>query len=99
MPRTEAERARDKAAVAPQAARVRAQGVAVDRKLRARNKWIYQQCCKGKSMPYGSIVAELKRIAPSKGWEVIESVQGIRAAALTYAKQNQLELPPKRQDL
>jgi hypothetical protein len=69
------------------------------KKLETRDKWIYQQCCKGSEMPYDQIVAELKRVAPKKGWRKIDSVQGIRAAAINYAQRNGLPLPPKRQDL
>ena len=71
-----------------------------DRKLEARNKWLYRQCCNGREMPYANIIAELKRIASAKGWEPIESVQGIRAAAKRYAASHP-DLPPipNRQNL
>ena len=51
-------------------------------------------------MPYANIIAELKRIASAKGWEPIESVQGIRAAAKRYAASHP-DLPPipNRQNL
>jgi hypothetical protein len=32
-----------------------------DRKQQARDRWLYHQCCKGRAMPLGNIVAELKR--------------------------------------
>lgn len=70
-----------------------------DMKLEARNKWLYQQCCKGRQMPYANIIAELKRIAPEKGWEPIESIQGIRAAAKQYAASHNKPLIPNRQNL
>jgi hypothetical protein len=70
-----------------------------DPKLEARDRWIYRQCCKGKMMPLDQIIAELKRIAREKGWEVIESPQGIRSAAARYAERHGLEAPPRRQDL
>jgi hypothetical protein len=97
--RPEAEGAKEKAAAPPLAARVRAHDVAGDKKLQARNKWIYRQCCKGRSVPYANVLAELKRTAPGKGWEVIESIQGLRAAARNYAARNNLDPPPNRQDL
>jgi hypothetical protein len=70
-----------------------------DRKQEARDKWIYRECCKGREMSYDAIIAELKKRAPQKSWEPIESIQGIRAAAIRYAQRNQLPQPPNRQDL
>lgn len=60
-----------------------------------RNKWIYNECCKG--IPYSKIIYKLKTNKP-KNWERINSVQGIRAAAIRYAKSRQLPHPPKRLD-
>jgi hypothetical protein len=73
--------------------------MAVDKKMDARNKWIYQQCCKGKAMPYDKIIAELKRIAPANGWTCISSIQGICRAANRYAKDHEKAPIPKRQNL
>jgi hypothetical protein len=70
-----------------------------DRKQKARDLWIYRQCCRGKDTPYAKIVAELKRIAPRKDWEVIESIQGIRAAANRHAHLNGKPPIPNRQNL
>jgi hypothetical protein len=69
-----------------------------DPKLEARDKWIYQQCCKGRAMSYPNIIAELRRKSKAKGWKPIESVQGIRRAANTYADNHNLSRPPRRQD-
>jgi hypothetical protein len=70
-----------------------------DRKLEARNKWIYQQCCKGRGRPLAAILADLKRKAPEKGWAVLSSIQAIRTAAIGYAERHGLALPPNRQNL
>jgi hypothetical protein len=68
-----------------------------DRKIEARDRWIYRQCCD--RVPYKEIVANLSRCSPSKRWQRITSKQGIQNAALRYAKRNQLALPPPRQNL
>jgi hypothetical protein len=65
--------------------------------LEQRNKWIYQQCCNG--VPYKSIVAELKKLGPQKGWPLITSKQGIQAAATRYAEGHGHEKPAPRQNL
>jgi hypothetical protein len=70
-----------------------------DRKQEARDKWIYEQCCKGQEMPHRTIVAELKKIAPQKGWRLITTKNGIRQAAIKYADDHSKPRPPKRQDL
>jgi hypothetical protein len=70
-----------------------------DKKMEARDKWIYQQCCKGNEMPLDKIVAELKRCASKRRWRVINSIQGIRIAAARYAKRHGLKAPPSRQNL
>jgi hypothetical protein len=62
-----------------------------------RNKWIYQQCRNG--VPYKSIVAELKKRGPQKGWPLITSKQGIQAAATRYAEGHGHEKPAPRQNL
>jgi hypothetical protein len=68
-----------------------------DRKLEARDKWLYQQCCNG--VPYKEIKSQLDEKCRTKGWQRIESVQGIRAAALTYCARHHLPAPPSRQNL
>jgi hypothetical protein len=68
-----------------------------DRKLEARDKWLYQQCCNG--VPYKEIQSRLEEEGRRKGWRKIGSVQGIRAAALKYAERHQLPAPPSRQNL
>ncbi len=71
-----------------------------DKNQEARDKWIYQQCCKGKMMPLSKIVAELKRkTQKEKGWALISTIQGIRGAAVRHAKRNGLPPPPSRQNL
>jgi hypothetical protein len=68
-----------------------------ERNLEARDKWIYQMCCKG--IPYKEIRAELGVICQKKGWKKIASVQGIRAAAMSYAEGHDLPKPPFRMNL
>jgi hypothetical protein len=65
-----------------------------DRKAEARDKWIYGRCCKG--IPYLNIIIQLKDCGQKRGWEAIESIQGIRAAADRYADRNGLDRPPRR---
>jgi hypothetical protein len=70
----------------------------VDKAMEARNKWIYQQCRKGRAMPLDAIKAKLARLAPQRGWEPIESIQGLRAAANRYAKRhNKLPIPNRQE--
>lgn len=57
----------------------------------SRDRWLYNQCCN--RTPYKSIIAKLKR----KKWDQIESVQGIRNAAMRYAEAEKLEPIPNRQ--
>jgi hypothetical protein len=65
--------------------------------MEARNKWIYRECLKGKKMSYRRIIANLKKLASEKGWEVIESIPGIRVAANSYAKKHGKPSIPRRQ--
>jgi hypothetical protein len=67
-----------------------------DRKTEARDRWIYQQCCKGRK--YQAIAAELGRVAQQKNWTKISSKQGIHQAAVRYARRHQPAPPPRRQD-
>lgn len=66
-----------------------------DKNLESRDKWIYDECCKG--TPYDLIVSKLKK--KPKSWDRIESKQGIRSAAKRYADRNGLPQVPRRQDL
>jgi hypothetical protein len=62
-----------------------------ERSVEARDKWIYEQCCNGTY--YMKIKAEVNR---RKGWSKIASIQGIRSAALRYARRHNLPPPPPR---
>jgi hypothetical protein len=70
-----------------------------DKKQEARDKWIYKQSLKGREMTYKKIAAELNKIAPKKGWEPLNSIQGVRARAILYAQRHGLQPPGRRQDL
>jgi hypothetical protein len=65
-----------------------------DELTEARDKWIYEQCCKG--VPYDSIARNLTKQNPR--WNSIESKQGILAAARRYAKRRRLPPPHRRQE-
>lgn len=69
-----------------------------DAKVDERNQWIYKKRC-DPSVQDKNIVTELKRIAKSKGWDPIRSIQGVRAAAERYAKSHKKPLPPSRHNL
>jgi hypothetical protein len=58
----------------------------------ARDKWLYEQCCK--LVIYSSIV---RALAKKKKWEPIESIQGIKNAANRYAEAHALPVIPSRQ--
>lgn len=64
-----------------------------DAATEARGKWIYDEVMK--SATYGTIVLRLRK-RPEK-WDLIESPNGIKAAAKRYAERNGLPLPPPRQ--
>jgi hypothetical protein len=66
------------------------------KKLEARDKWIYEQCCRG--TPHDRIVAELKRIALSKGWQVFRSKQRAEQIGKEYARRHEKPSPPPRQN-
>lgn len=66
----------------------------LDAATEARDKWIYNQCCKG--VAYETIAIRLKK--KSSKWQRIESKQGIQSAAQRYAKRHGLEEIPRRQD-
>ena len=58
----------------------------------ARDKWIYEECCKGTA--YLTIVNKLK--TKPKTWDRIDTEQGIRRAAKSYAKKHDLPPIPSR---
>jgi hypothetical protein len=68
-----------------------------DKKLEARDEWLYHQCCAG--IAYKKIQARLQAFCHDKGWPMIGSIQGIRTAARRYAQQHERPNPPKRQNL
>jgi hypothetical protein len=68
-----------------------------DPKLEARDKWIYLRCCK--RIPYKKVLAELSALSQRKDWEKIDSIQGIRSAAMNYAERHELPSIPNRQNL
>ena len=61
----------------------------------ARDKWLYEQCCKGRT--YRAIEADLRRIAPRKRWKIISGANSIKGAATRYAKRHGLPAIPRRQ--
>jgi hypothetical protein len=65
-----------------------------DPALEARDRWIYDECCKGR--PYRTIINWL-RSRPER-WRFISTVQGIRYVAAQYARRHRLPPPPRRQD-
>ena len=58
-----------------------------------RNKWIYDECCKGTD--YESTIRKLRK--KPKSWERLEWPQSVRAAAIRFADKHGLPHPPKRQ--
>ena len=68
-----------------------------DAKTEARDKWIYQQCCKG--TPHDKIVAELKKMAPNRKWKIISTKQRVQQIGNKYADDNGLERPSPRRNL
>ncbi len=67
-----------------------------DKKREARDRWLYQRCCQ--RTPYKTILSELKKIAPRRGWDPLDSIQAIRTAAHRYAERQGRPPPPRRQD-
>jgi hypothetical protein len=65
-----------------------------DKHSEARDKWIYEECCRGTA--YDRIAIILKK--KPKGWARIDSKQGVRNAAIRYAKRHKLPDIPKRQE-
>ena len=68
-----------------------------DRKLEARDRWLYQKCYKG--VAHKTIKRDLGERYQTKGWRMITSIQGIRWAARNYAQRHGLPMPPSRQNL
>jgi hypothetical protein len=66
-----------------------------DRKLEARDRWLYGQCCK--RIAYKVILTRLDDLCDQKGWPPITSIQGIRVAAQNYAERHGLPELPARQ--
>jgi hypothetical protein len=79
-------------AVAPKRRRRRAR----DAKAEARDRWLYQQCKKGKQ--YKTIMLELGRVASDKGWEDLSSPQGVQQAVERYIARHGLDPLPPRKD-
>jgi hypothetical protein len=69
-----------------------------DPKQEARDNWLYQQSL-DVSKPYRVVVSELAKQCAARGWQPIDSVNGVRFAVARYAKRHGKELPPRRQDL
>ena len=65
-----------------------------DKSLEARDRWIYQECCR--RVAYDTIAIRLK--SKPSSWPRIESKQGIQNAAKRYAERNNLPPIPKRQE-
>jgi len=59
-----------------------------------RNQWIYERAMKGD--PWKRIQLALSAECQPRGWERIETVQGIRKAAFDYAERHGLSPPPRR---
>ena len=68
-----------------------------DRKLEARDRWLYQKCYKG--IAHKTIKSDLGVRCQKKGWRMIHSIQGIRWAAGNYARRHALPMPASRQNL
>lgn len=58
-----------------------------------RDSWIYKQCCD--LVPYSEIRFQLTK---KTKWDQIDHDQGIRQAAIRYAKRKSFPPPPKRTD-
>jgi len=68
-----------------------------DSKLESRDQWIYGLCCRGLS--HKKIIGQLNVRCPKEGWDRINSVQGVRAAAIRYAERHDLPKPASRKNL
>jgi hypothetical protein len=68
-----------------------------DKATEARDKWIYQQCCRG--TPHDNIVADLKKKAPKKRWRIVSSKQRIQQIGKEYARRHGLPEPAPRRNL
>ena len=63
-----------------------------DKATEARNKWLYDQCCK--KVPYGKIIIKLEKKPMT--WERLGTPNGIKKAANAYAERHDLVGIPKR---
>lgn len=63
-----------------------------DKATEGRNRWIYEECCKG--TPYSTIIRRLNKKPMS--WERITSVGGIKKAAIAYATRHGKPRPAQR---
>jgi hypothetical protein len=66
----------------------------VNPKMKARDKWIYRKCCAG--IAYDQIIAELKKVAFKRGWQIISSKQRVQQIGKEYAEKNERPPPPPR---
>jgi hypothetical protein len=66
-------------------------------KLEARDKWIYNLCCKVE-LTHIQIARKLKAIAQQKEWRLVSTKNRIQQIGNEYAERNSLPLPPARQD-
>jgi hypothetical protein len=74
------------------------EGKVVRRKAtEARDKWIYQQRCKGTADK--KILADLKQLCREKGWPLLGTPQGLRDRAAAYAENHHLAPPPPRRGI
>jgi hypothetical protein len=68
-----------------------------DSKLEARDQWIYRLCCRG--LAHKKIIGQLSVRCPKEGWDMIDSIQGVRVAAIRYAERHDLPKPASRKNL
>jgi hypothetical protein len=69
-----------------------------DKKMEARNRWIYYRCKRG-DQTYDQIADELRGVAETRRWPLCESKQRIYQIAVKYAEDNKLPPPPSRRNL
>jgi len=69
----------------------------VDQQRARRNKFIYEQCLKGKK--HELILAEVRRRAKAGEWPTISSKQRVQQIGKEYSEQHELPTPPPRQNL
>jgi hypothetical protein len=81
-------------AVAPKKSEAVKAKVKRDKLQEARDKWIYQQCCKGTA--HDTIARNISNKNPK--WGKISTKQGVLVCARRYAKRKGLPDPPPRQE-